>query len=93
MKKTFELMTDEEFESICNRCGACCGAFDGDPCEELRQDENGHYYCAVYETRLGKHYTLAGLEMDCVSIIKKLKYTWVGDEKCAYKKMIKSGKL
>ena len=93
MPRNFDLMTDEEFEAICNRCGACCGAYDGDPCEELRQDEKGLYYCAVYTTRLGDHHTLAGLEMDCVSIIKKLKYDWIGDEKCAYKKMIKEGKL
>ena len=93
MKKTFELMTDAEFEAICNRCGACCGAYNGDPCEELRRDTEGSYYCAVYEDRLGPHLTVKGVEMDCVSIVEKLKYSWEGDEKCAYKKMIKEGKL
>ena len=93
MEKTINLMTDEEFESICTRCGACCGAYDGDPCEELRQGEDGLYYCAVYENRLGKHHTVKGLEMDCVRITTKLKESWIGDELCAYKKLMKEGKL
>ncbi len=93
MEKTINLMTDEEFESICTRCGACCGAYDGDPCEELRQGEDGLYYCQVYENRLGQHHTVKGLEMDCVHITTKLNESWIGDELCAYKKLMKEGKL
>ncbi len=93
MSKNIKLLSEEEFESICCRCGACCGAFDGDPCEELRQDDDGLYYCRVYKNRLGPHHTVLGVEMDCVPIEHKLKYSWIGDEKCTYKKLMKKGKL
>ncbi len=91
--KRLDLLSEEEFEAICNRCGACCGAYDGDPCEELRRDKDGKYYCRVYKTRLGTHHTIKGLEMECVPIVKKLKETWVGEKKCAYKRLINEGKL
>ena len=92
-KKTLNLLTDQEFEDICIRCGARCGAYDGDPCEHLRQDRNGQYYCEIYHTRKGTHYTVMGLEMDCVSIITKLKTSWIGDKYCSYKNMLKKGEL
>ncbi len=42
----FEKMKKEDkaFEDICERCGACCGAFD-DPCANLEKLDNGKYVC------------------------------------------------
>ncbi len=92
-KKTLRLLSEKEFEDICVRCGACCGAYDGDPCEHLRQDKNGNYFCEIYDHRKGSHHTIMGLEMDCVSIVTKLKTSWIGDKFCSYKKMLKNGEL
>ena len=93
MDKTINSHTDKEFEAICNRCGSCCGAYDGDPCEELKRDGDGNYFCQVYKTRLGSHHTVSCLEMDCVPIEKKLHEDWIGDDKCDYKNLIKKGKI
>jgi len=78
---------EEEFEAVCIRCGACCGAYDGDPCEHLRPKADGSYFCVCYEKRAGVHHTIYGTEMDCVSIREVLHEQWVGDERCAYKKL------
>ena len=79
------------FEDICVRCGACCGAYDGDPCEHLKKNGDGTYYCEDYENRLGTHYTIHKVKIECVSIKKKLQLdeSWIGDELCAYKKLLK----
>ncbi len=76
------------WEDLCILCGACCGAYDGDPCEQLRRDEDGSYYCADYENRLGIHHTIGGKELECIPIKKKLEEDWVGDHLCAYKRLI-----
>lgn len=59
---------EARYEARCRRCGACCGANDGDPCLNLRQDKNGKYYCNVYETRIGMHKTRSGKAFACVPI-------------------------
>ena len=77
----------QQWESLCTRCGACCGALD-DPCENLRKDTKGKYFCAVYDHRFGKWHTVSGQKIVCVPISKKLKdgESWPGDEHCGYKK-------
>ena len=75
-----------DWESRCGRCGACCGAFDGDPCEHLRLEKGKGYFCAIYETRLGMHKTISGKDIKCVPIKDILHTTWPGDYCCGYKK-------
>ncbi|MFH2024672.1 MAG: hypothetical protein ABIK30_02450 [bacterium] len=76
----------QEFEDICIRCGACCGSFDGDSCENLRGDNEGTYTCDIYEERIGIHRTLTGRVMECVPNMDKLSEDWIGDHLCAYKR-------
>ena len=56
------------YEALCRRCGACCGALDGDPCEHLKRDESGKYFCPIYDHRIGMHKTLSGKHFACVPI-------------------------
>ncbi|MDO9548994.1 MAG: hypothetical protein Q7J65_08545 [Candidatus Marinimicrobia bacterium] len=81
-------MTEDSIylEDLCICCGACCGSFDGDPCEHLRRDNEGTYYCDIYENRIGTHRTLSGRVMKCVPIMDKLNEDWIGDHLCAYKR-------
>ena len=58
----------EKYEALCRRCGACCGAYDGDPCVHLVKCDNGKYSCSVYETRIGMRKTLSGKNFACVPI-------------------------
>jgi uncharacterized cysteine cluster protein YcgN (CxxCxxCC family) len=74
---------EKEWEALCLRCGACCGAFD-DPCQNLRW-AGGKSYCAVYERRFGTQKAVSGESFNCVHITKLLDKPWKGDEKCAYK--------
>ena len=79
----------EEWESLCTRCGACCGALDGDPCEHLIELPDGKYSCSIYNHRFGLHKTRSGRPFRCVPIRKILHKSWPGDECCAYKKLLK----
>ena len=81
---------EQGFEDICLRCGACCGAYDGDPCLHLKKDKKGKYYCDIYPNRLGDRKTVSGEEFECVPIKEILNTSWDGDWRCAYKKKIKS---
>jgi len=65
-------MKDENFESLCKRCGACCGAED-DPCTNLRKSGEGRYYCKDYFNRLGPQRTVSGRRFECVSIREHIK--------------------
>jgi len=78
-KEYNEVMTEEayllkqkeeqdKYEALCKRCGACCGANDGDPCVKLARDESGKYYCTVYATRIGMQKTRSGVNFACVPI-------------------------
>lgn len=78
-----------KWESLCGRCGACCGSVE-DPCENLAKDDNGQYYCVDYKNRFGKHKTVGGHTIRCVPIRKILHLSWPGDECCGYKKALKS---
>ena len=75
-----------EAEDLCVRCGACCGAYDGDPCRHLKKDAQGAFFCEIYSRRLGTRRTLKGEKFDCVLIEKILTTSWEGDWRCAYKK-------
>ncbi|MDD5174370.1 MAG: hypothetical protein PHV48_06060 [Candidatus Omnitrophica bacterium] len=57
----------EEYEALCKRCGKCCG-LETDPCVNLKKDISGNYYCAVYESRLGRQVTVSGRIFTCVEI-------------------------
>jgi len=77
---------NSEWEAKCTRCGACCGALD-DPCENLRKDQNGKYYCNVYAKRFGQWHSVSGKLFTCVPINVKIAIgdSWPGDEHCGYK--------
>jgi len=85
----WQKMQESRWESLCGRCGACCGAAEGDPCEHLRGSKRGEYYCAVYENRFGLHKTVSGKPFECVPIRQILHKSWPGDECCGYKKEMK----
>ena len=58
---------EKKFESVCVRCGKCCGALD-DPCRNLIKTADGTYFCKDYENRLGPQRTVSGKVFNCVSI-------------------------
>jgi hypothetical protein len=59
-------LKEREFEDLCKRCGACCGAQD-DPCSNL-VEQDGTYFCRAYTGRLGPQRTVSGKEFNCVPI-------------------------
>ena len=60
---------NEAFESLCKRCGVCCGSKDGDPCINLKFfQKTGKYHCNSYNNRLGEHKTISGASFKCVPI-------------------------
>ena len=73
-----------EYESLCRRCGSCCGAEDGDPCKHLVRDPDGRYMCDIYANRFGLKKTVKGNEISCVPIRKMINKNWVGRSRCAY---------
>jgi len=77
-----------DYESRCQRCGSCCGAFDGDPCQHLVKGQGDQFFCDTYENRLGLQKTRAGREFLCVSIREVLFKSWSGSEKCVYKRAL-----
>lgn len=80
---------EKEYEDLCIRCGACCGAYDGDPCSHLKKDKEGKYFCEIYEKRLGRRKTVSGKVFECVLIREILDSSWPGDSLCIYKKLRK----
>ncbi len=76
-----------QWEAHCGRCGACCGAYDGDPCEHLRRSDDKKYFCGIYEHRFGEHKTISGKTINCVPIRQILHSSWPGDHCCGYKKI------
>ena len=59
--------SEKAFESICNRCGECCGSKD-DPCQNLAKGDDGRYLCKDYSNRLGPQNTAGGHGFSCVPI-------------------------
>jgi hypothetical protein len=78
------------WEALCGRCGACCGAVEGDPCEHLLGSKKGEYYCSIYQNRFGEHRTVSGKVFKCVPIKQIIHNSWPGDECCGYKRELKN---
>ncbi|MDP2939338.1 MAG: hypothetical protein Q8O13_04560 [Candidatus Omnitrophota bacterium] len=76
----------QDYEALCKRCGACCGALDKDPCEHLKLAGDETYICDIYEYRFGLRTTVGGKKFLCMPIRRILFKTWSGSEFCAYKK-------
>ncbi len=83
----------QEYEALCNRCGACCGALDKDPCEHLKLAEDKKYSCDIYSHRFGLRSTVGGKKFLCIPIRRILFKSWSGSELCAYKKSLRTGFL
>jgi uncharacterized cysteine cluster protein YcgN (CxxCxxCC family) len=60
-------LKEKEYESLCLRCGKCCGALD-DPCENLEKLPSGAFACKSYSNRLGIRKTIKGNYFTCVPI-------------------------
>jgi len=73
---------DSEREKKCRRCGVCCGATDGHPCEHLVLRPDG-YWCEIYPYRFGPHRTVTGQSFNCVPVEQVIKRTG-GPKGCAY---------
>ncbi len=76
-------------EALCKRCGACCGAREGDPCEHLSQDNEDRYFCDVYDERFGLRKTVSGEPILCVPIRNMSYKSWWGRSQCAYVKAMR----
>lgn len=87
-KNHFDFLEKKEldWESLCCRCGGCCGAFD-DPCTHLKMESDGIFFCDSYETRFGPQTTVSGQRFECVPIKKLLRTYWPQWNKCSYKKL------
>lgn len=73
------------YESLCRRCGVCCGAGEVDPCAKLNDLGGGVYMCADYAHRLGPQKTVSGREFNCVMVKEVLKHDGTLRD-CAYRK-------
>lgn len=80
--KKFLVEKELEFESICNRCGECCGSKD-DPCRNLVKNHDGTFYCKDYDNRLGPQITVGGHKFNCVSIREHIRGKTLR-QNCAY---------
>jgi uncharacterized cysteine cluster protein YcgN (CxxCxxCC family) len=77
---------EREWENLCLRCGACCGALD-DPCIHLKKNKNDKSYCDIYPERFGIRKTIGGEIFKCVPIKQLLRLHWKNDYLCPYKKI------
>ena len=75
---------EEERETFCLRCGACCGAFE-DPCRHLKKGNDEKYHCEIYAERLGERESVSGKKFKCVHISQMLSHSWFNDRLCVYK--------
>ncbi len=86
-EKTYAAHQEETFrdhESLCGRCGKCCGSEDGDPCSKLKKDVAGNFFCLEYDLRLGLQKTISGKYFTCVTVRELMKYDALRPG-CAYK--------
>ena len=83
----------EIFESLCARCGECCGSQDGDPCACLKYDHaQGVYFCEDYENRIGEQKTVTGKSFNCVPITEVARKRALRPH-CAYRIILNSASL
>ncbi|MFH1479275.1 MAG: hypothetical protein ABIG92_05840 [Candidatus Omnitrophota bacterium] len=86
--KELESRKEERYESICRRCGVCCGVLESDPCEHLEKNESNKYFCSIYKDRLGLRKTAKGKHFLCIPIRDAILNKWSDRDKCAYTKEI-----
>ena len=87
--QAYQKRMDKEFESICRRCGRCCGSED-DPCANLAKNSDGvTYYCRAYDDRIGPQKTVAGNYFNCCTIRDNIRMGVIRPE-CAYNSNIKN---
>lgn len=79
----------EDNESLCKRCGACCGVAENDPCVHLVKEPCGTYFCSIYENRFGIHKTVNGNEFKCVPSRNIISGFWFGASGCGYKRRMR----
>jgi len=85
----------EEYEALCKQCGKRCG-LETDPCANLKKgmsgrlacltsvpEQSGRYYCAVYDSRLGRQVTVSGRVFTCVEIREVIR-VGLPNEGCGY---------
>jgi len=65
--ESYLAMKEKEYESLCLRCGQCCGV-SNDPCQHLERLADRSYVCKIYNNRLGTHKTVKGNNFTCVPI-------------------------
>ena len=90
--ETYLRNVSESYEALCQRCGVCCGAgaYESDPCAQLKKGPDGRYFCATYENRVGMQKTNSGKEFKCVPVRKILFESWCGAWQCGYKRTVDS---
>ncbi|MFA6078975.1 MAG: hypothetical protein WC779_04450 [Candidatus Omnitrophota bacterium] len=76
---------NDRYESLCKRCGICCGSTN-DACVNLARDAEGKYYCKSYETRFGPQLTVSGKKFTCVEIRDVIK-NGIPNPDCGYTKV------
>ncbi|MFC1594403.1 hypothetical protein ACFL38_03655 [Candidatus Omnitrophota bacterium] len=89
MEQNYQKYQEEKLkqhEALCKRCGACCGVFEGDPCQHLQLDADNRYFCDTYDDRLGLKKSRSGREFRCVPIRSILFKPWTDSWHCNYKK-------
>jgi len=84
---TYQEKKYQDYESLCKRCGECCGSQDGDPCVNLSKASMGKFYCRIYENRFGPQKTVKGKVFNCVPIREIIKQGYLR-QGCAYKRYL-----
>lgn len=79
----------KQWENMCRRCGGCCGAYD-DPCQHLKRNVQGLFYCEIYDRRFGERRSVGGEKFDCVPVREILHSHWKNDHLCAYKRYLQT---
>lgn len=83
--ETYQKERENWYESLCKRCGKCCGAGGQDPCKNLLEFGDGTYKCKVYPNGPGEQETVTGKKFNCVPIREVIKYRDTLLD-CAYRK-------
>ena len=76
---------EKKFETLCKRCGDCCGAND-DPCQHLVKLDDATFFCKDYSRRLREQRTVTGKTFYCVPIREHIVKDTLRPG-CAYRKV------